>query len=108
MTTKKNARSFMRELVGENVSFAMVIRSYRESEEMSQVDFAKKLGISKAHLCDIEKRRRFVSATRAAEFAKKMGYPPTYMIKLALQDDFKNNGLPYTVDVGDNGQHAHA
>jgi DNA-binding XRE family transcriptional regulator len=27
-------------------------------DEISQTDFAKKLGVSKAHLCDIEKGRR--------------------------------------------------
>jgi hypothetical protein len=31
----------------------------RQAEGMSQVDFAKKLGISKRQLCDIEKRRKF-------------------------------------------------
>jgi len=31
------------------------------SEEMSQAVFAKRLGISSSHLCDIEKGRKVVS-----------------------------------------------
>ena len=74
MSTKKksDAIQFLESLVGE-LTFGGLIEAMRQAEEMSQVDFAKKLGISKQHLCDIEKGRKFVSPERAAKFAKDTG-----------------------------------
>ena len=71
MSTKKksDAIQFFESLVGE-LTFGGLIEAMRQAEEMSQVDFAKKLGISKQHLCAIEKGRKFVSPERAAKFAR--------------------------------------
>ena len=50
MSTKKksDAMQFLESLVGE-LTFGGLIEAMRQAEEMSQVDFAKKLGISKQH-----------------------------------------------------------
>ena len=50
MSTKKksDAMRFLDNLVGE-LTFGGLIEAMRQAEEMSQVDFAKKLGISKQH-----------------------------------------------------------
>ncbi|MEK7333830.1 MAG: helix-turn-helix domain-containing protein, partial [Candidatus Binatota bacterium] len=55
---KSDAMKFLESLVGE-LTFGGLIEAMRQAEEMSQVEFAAKLGISKQHLCDIEKRRKF-------------------------------------------------
>lgn len=62
-------------------------------EEMSQQEFAAKLGISKQHLCDIEKGRKTVSPARAWAWAKKLGYMPQQWAELALQDMVEKDGL---------------
>ena len=49
------------------------LKAFRESEEVTQADYAKQLGISKANLCDIEKGRKLVGVERAAKFAKVLG-----------------------------------
>ena len=51
MSTKKksDAMQFLDNLVGE-LTFGGLIEAMRQAEGMSQVDFAKKLGISKQHL----------------------------------------------------------
>ena len=85
--------------MGEPVSFPMVIRSCRECDEISQSDFAEKLGISRAQLCDIEKGRRTVSLSKVAEFAKILGYPPELWIQLAIQDSLNKNKLQFQVSV---------
>ena len=87
MSTKKksDAMQFLESLVGE-LTFGGLIEAMRQAEEMSQVDFAKKLGISKQHLCDIEKGRKFVSPERAAKFAKILGHSEKSFVALALQD----------------------
>jgi len=100
MITKKksDAMKFLESLVGE-LTFGGLIEAMRQAEEMSQVEFAKKLGISKQHLCDIEKGRKFVSPERAARFAKILGYSDQSFVALALQDIVNQGGLKLKVSV---------
>lgn len=70
--TKKNSSEALErldKLIGAPFTFALNLRSIRESEELTQVDFAERLGISPAHLCAIEKGRKGVSIGRAAAWA---------------------------------------
>ena len=100
MSTKKksDAMKFLDGLVGE-LTFGGLIEAMRQAEEMSQVEFAKKLGISKQHLCDIEKGRKFVSPGRAAKFAKILGHSEKSFVALALQDIVNQGGLKLKVHV---------
>jgi len=100
MSTKKksDAMQFLDNLVGE-LTFGGLIEAMRQAEEMSQVDFAEKLGISKQHLCDIEKGRKFVSPERAAKFAKILGHSEQSFVALALQDIVNQGGLKLKVSV---------
>ena len=100
MSTRKKsaAMKFLDELVGE-LTFGGMIEAMRQADEMSQVEFAKKLGISKQQLCDIEKRRKFVSPERAAKFAKILGHSEKSFVALALQDIVNQGGLKLKVSV---------
>jgi len=100
MRTKKksDAMKFLEGLVGE-LTFGGLIEAMRQAEGMSQVEFAEKLGISKQHLCDIEKRRKFVSPERAAKFAKRLGHSERSFVALALQDIVNQGGLKLKVRV---------
>ena len=71
MSTRKRSKAAkaLETIVGKSLSFGTLLESIRLGEEMSQVEFAKKLGISRSHLCDIEKGRKSVSVARAARFA---------------------------------------
>jgi transcriptional regulator with XRE-family HTH domain len=86
MSTKKksDAVKFLENLSGGALTFGTLLESIREGEEISQVAFAKKLKISKAHLCDLEKGRRLPSPSRAAKFAKILGYSPERFVKVTL------------------------
>jgi transcriptional regulator with XRE-family HTH domain len=79
------------------MTFASFLSSWRESEEMTQVAFAKKLGISPANLCDIEKGRQIVSPKKAAEIAKKIGYSETVLVELVLNEQLAAEGLKLRV-----------
>lgn len=68
-------------------------------EDVNQASLAEKLGVSKAHICDIEKKRKFVSAERASRFAKVLGYSEALFVRLALQDQINEAGLKYTLHV---------
>jgi transcriptional regulator with XRE-family HTH domain len=100
MRTKKksDAMKFLEGLVGE-LTFSGLIEAMRQAEGMSQVEFAAKLGISKQHLCDIEKRRKFVSPERAAKFARILGHSERSFVALALQDIVDQGGLKLKVRV---------
>ena len=73
------------------------LASWRESEGMTQVAFAKLLGISPANLCDIEKGRQLVSAKKASEIADKIGYSKTVLVELALNEQLAADGLKMRV-----------
>lgn len=75
------------------------VKAFRMSDEISQTDFAKKLGISRANLCDIEKERKPVSLVRAAQIARVFRVSEQYLIQLALQDQLRREKLPYEVEL---------
>ena len=81
------------------MSVGLFIRSFREADNSSQSDFAKRLKISRANLCDIEKGRKLISAERAVRFAKQLKVPETTLIKLALQDLLREAHLHYQIDL---------
>ena len=62
------------------------IKVFRQGDEASQTAYAKRLGISKANLCDIEKERKLVGIDRAAKFARVLGLPEAALVQLAMQD----------------------
>lgn len=100
MSTKKSeAIRFLEKLTGGPVSLGKFLEAVRQGEEMTQPVFAKKLGISKSHLNDIEKGRKAVSPDRAARFAKVLGYSQARLVKLALQDLVDRSKLKLHVDV---------
>ena len=100
MSTKKSeAVRHLEKLTGGPVTLGGFLEAVRLGEELTQPDFAKKLGISKSHLNDIEKGRKAVSPDRAARFAKVLGYAQARMVKLALQDLVDRSHLKFLVDV---------
>ena len=82
-----------------SLSFGEVVRSFREADEMSQVEFAKKLGMSSANLCDIEKGRKVPSPRRAVTIAKKLGISEILLLQLALQGMLEKDKLKFKVSV---------
>jgi transcriptional regulator with XRE-family HTH domain len=96
---KSAAMKLLEELTGGRATFAETIRTIRECEEQTLEAFAKRLGVSRAYLCDVEKSRRGVSAERAAKWASKLGYPEWQFVQLALQDQLDAAGLKYKVGV---------
>ena len=81
------------------ITLGLFLSAFREAEGLSQAEYAKKLGLSRANLCDIEKGRRIASPERAAKIAKAMGVPETALIQLALQDKLREVNLDYKVEL---------
>lgn len=98
MSTKNSAKSAIREQTG-HISFGEMVLSYRTANEITQVEFADQLQISKQDLCNIEKGRKLVSVERAVSFAKLIGMPAKTFAKYALQDQLVKAGVKGEVSI---------
>jgi transcriptional regulator with XRE-family HTH domain len=96
---ESNAVKFLEELAGGPLTLAGTLEAIREGEGMSQAEFARMLGLSRQHFCDIEKGRKAVSPERAAKFAGALGYSEAQFVRLALQGMVDAAGLKLTVSV---------
>lgn len=102
MTTKKSkTMAFLDGLIGEPMTLGGLLAAIRKCDEIPQAALAKRLSISKSHLCDIEKGRKAVSLERAARFAKELGYSEEQFVRLALQQMVEVAGLPFWVELLD-------
>jgi transcriptional regulator with XRE-family HTH domain len=101
MGNKKSKETINRleKLTGKKLSLGGLLLSIRQGEEMTQIEFSKKLGISKQYLCDIERGRRFISPKTAESFANKLGYSPEQFVRLCLQDMMDRDELHLIVSV---------
>lgn len=81
------------------MTFGRFIKAFREADEISQTDYAKKLGITRANLCDIEKGRRPITLSLAAKIARALGVPKIAMIQLALEDQLRREKMSYKVEI---------
>lgn len=97
---KSRAMSLLEKITGGPLTFAELLNSIRVGEGLSHSAFASMLGISRSHLCDIEKGRKAVSLVRAIEFAEILGYSKDQFAELALQTQVDNAGLKYKVRLG--------
>jgi len=102
-TSRKTPKSYAN--VGElerqfgPVSVGRLLKAFREGDELSQAEFARRLGISRANLCDIEQGRKQVSVGRAAKFAKVLGLPEAAVVQYALQEQLRTAKLKLKVAV---------
>jgi transcriptional regulator with XRE-family HTH domain len=100
MTTKKSeTMKFLDALIGEPMTIGGLLTAIRESDDLSQAALAKRLGISKSHLCDIEKGRKLLSPERAARFAHELGYSEEQFVRLSLQQMVEAAGLSFFVGL---------
>jgi transcriptional regulator with XRE-family HTH domain len=81
------------------MTLGLFIRSFREADHLSQAVYAKKLKISRANLCDIEKGRKMVSPDRAAKLARQLKLPEAVLIQLSMQDQLRKYKLDYKVEL---------
>lgn len=94
-----DALDFLNELIGESETFGAHLAAVRKGEELSQTELAAKLGVSRSHLCDIEKGRKLVGPERAARFAEVLGYLPASFVQLVLQDHLDRAKLDMQVNI---------
>ena len=96
---RSEAMKLLEEISGGPLTLGRAIESIRKVQELSQNECAGKLGVSKSHLCDVEKGRKTVSPERAAKWARALGYPESVLVRLAIQGELDAAGLKYKVDI---------
>jgi antitoxin HigA-1 len=96
---KSAAIKLLEQISGGPLSLGTALESVRKGEALSQDACARKLGVSKSHLCDVEKGRKTVSPERAAKWARVLGYPESVFVRLAIQGELDAAGLRYKVDI---------
>ncbi len=103
MSTEKQVLIYSEELRKKygRVSFGRFLIAWREAEDLTQAQFARKVGLSPANLCDIEQGRRVPSPSRARKIARKLGLPEKGVVALALEDSLYWEGFRYTVELKD-------
>lgn len=101
MTTKNmdNALAQVEKITGTKLTFGNLLWSIRKCEDIKQVEFAKILGISSQHLCDIEHGRKIVSPQLAAKYAKILNESQEQFVRLAIQAAIDKAGLNYEVTL---------
>ncbi|WP_131783980.1 helix-turn-helix transcriptional regulator [Legionella gresilensis] len=101
MITKQTQKTLnqLQELIKEKLTLGSFIRAIRQGEELSQVEFAKLLGVSRQILCDIEHGRRLISPKKAADYAELLGYSKKQFVRLCLQDLLDRDHLGLTVEI---------
>jgi antitoxin HigA-1 len=103
MTTKRIKKSttlqFLERCAGGPLTLGRLLEAIRIGDELNQATFARKLGISRSHLSDIEHGRKNVSLPRALRFARTLGYPQDQFARLALQAMVLEAGLTLQVKL---------
>lgn len=94
---KSDAIKFLEELRGGPLTFGAMVRSIRETDELTQEEVALKVRVSKQHVSDVENGRKKVSIERAARWAKALGYPPASFVRLVAQEEIDAVGVKLRV-----------
>ncbi len=98
--TIKDATQVFEKLTGP-FTFATFILGSRTTLDLTQVQMAKKIGISKAALCEIEKGRTLVSPKAAVRYAKKAGFSVTVALEACLQDQLRKANIKKRIRIED-------
>jgi transcriptional regulator with XRE-family HTH domain len=81
------------------MTFGGLVRSLRMSDEISQVELAKTLKVSKQFLNDVEHNRKDVRISFAKKVAKAIGYSIEPLIELLIRDQLRRQKFYYNVEI---------
>jgi transcriptional regulator with XRE-family HTH domain len=81
------------------MTFGGLVRSLRLSDEISQVELAKKLGVSKQFLSDVEHNRKDVGIAFAKKVSSVLGYSIEPLLELLIREQLKHQRLNYIVEI---------
>ncbi len=81
------------------MTFGGLVRALRVSDEITQVAFAKKIGVSKQFLSDVEHNRKDIGIAFAKKVSDALEYSIEPLIELLIREQLKRQHLNYTVEL---------
>lgn len=93
-----DARKFLESLDGP-LTIARMLESERLCEEITHAELARRLGVSRAYLCNLEQGRKLASPEQAARLAEALGEPTKPWVAVALQDQLRASGIHFRVTL---------
>lgn len=85
--------------IWEQMTFGGLVRSLRLSDDIPQVELAKKIGVSNKFLSDVEHNRKDIGIAFAKKVADELGYSVEPLIELLIRDQLRKQSLNYTVEL---------
>jgi len=85
--------------IWDKMTFGGLVHSLRISDEISQVELAKKIGVSKQFLSDVEHNRKDVGIGFAKKISDSLGYSVEPLIELLIRDQLRRQHLNYIVEL---------
>ena len=85
--------------IWDTMTFGGLIRALRLSDEITQVQLAKKIGVSKQFLSDVEHNRKDIGISFAKKISDALGYSLEPLLELLIQDQLRSQHLNYIVEL---------
>ena len=102
MTTKKTASRQAREALAETIdetTFGKLVRAMRETDEISQAELARQLGVSRQFLNAVELGRSQVGLDFAKRVADALGYSPEPFAEVLIREQLRKAGIECGVSL---------
>ena len=90
---------FLANLLGEDLTFGLVLKATREAEEVSQARLAEMINVSRGLICDVEKGRRMPTIEQVGLLAKALRYSEKAFLSLYFESVLKKANYKYKVDL---------
>lgn len=91
---KSEAMQFMESVVGP-VTIGMMIRAYRTTNDLTQLQLAKKLKVRVSYVSDLENDRKDISLIQARDIAKKLGESDKLYVRIWMEQKAREAGLDF-------------
>jgi transcriptional regulator with XRE-family HTH domain len=82
-----------------DMTFGGLVHSLRISDDITQVELAKRVGVSKQFLSDVERNRKDVGIAFAKKISDALGYSIEPLIELLIRDQLRRQHLNYIVEL---------
>lgn len=102
MTTKKSASQPAREVLAATIAattFGGLVRAMRETDEITQAELARRLGVSRQFLNAVELGRSQVGLDFAKRIADALGYSPEPFAEVLICEQLKKAGIKCGVSL---------
>lgn len=81
------------------MNLARFLKSYRLTENLTQLEIAQKLGWSKGTICDIESGNVFIGIARAKLLANITGISLDYILEIILNQQLRDVGIKRYIKI---------